>query len=130
MKLLLDTHIFIAFLNKQMDQLPSKIGNVLSDNSPELHVSVATFWEMAIKWRLGKLDFGTTLENLPDAATRGDIEILPINEHHAVAYAEPEPPTRDPFDRLLLAQCAVEDMKLVTIDAALSGHPLSATSGS
>jgi PIN domain nuclease of toxin-antitoxin system len=38
--------------------------------------------------------------------------------------------SRDPFDRLLLAQRAVEDMELVTIDAALAGHPLSATSGS
>ena len=130
MRLLVDTHIFIAFLNSQMDQLPSQIRGVLSDNSAALHVSVATLWEMAIKWRLGNLDFGTTLENLPDAAKRGDIEILPINEHHAVAHLTPEPPTRDPFDRLLLAQCAVKDMKLVTIDAALAGHPLSATSGS
>ena len=129
MKLLLDTHIFIAFLNREMDRLPSRIGYVLSNNSPELYISAATLWEMAIKSRLGKLDLGTTLENLPDAAKHGDIEILPIDEHHALASIEPEPSTRDPFDRLLLAQCLVEGMKLVTIDAALSGHPLSATTG-
>ena len=37
---------------------------------------------------------------------------------------DPEPPTRDPFDRLLLAQCAVDNLRLVTVDRALAGHPL------
>ncbi|WP_245295009.1 type II toxin-antitoxin system VapC family toxin [Pararhizobium antarcticum] len=104
------------------------MNEVLSNNSPDLYVSVATLWEMAIKWRLGKLEFGMALEDLTAAARSGDIQILAITEHHALHHVEPEPPTRDPFDRLLLAQCAIEDMRLVTIDRALANHPLSATS--
>ena len=52
------------------------------------------------------------------------LAILPINRGHAVAWVEPEPATRDPFDRMLLAQCKVEGLQLVTLDRALIGHPL------
>lgn len=79
------------------------------------------------KWRLGKLDFGMALEDLTNAARSGQIQILAINKHHALHHVEPEPPTRDPFDRLLLAQCAVDGFKLVKISKALADHPLSAT---
>ena len=34
--------------------------------------------------------------------------------------------TRDPFDRMLLAQCQVEGLRLLTIDRALVAHPLAA----
>ncbi len=52
------------------------------------------------------------------------ISLLDIDHHHVLAELDPEPATRDPFDRLLLAQCQVEGMQLVTIDRALAGHPL------
>ena len=32
--------------------------------------------------------------------------------------------TRDPFDRLLLAQCSIEELRLVTVDRALTSHAL------
>ena len=32
---------------------------------------------------------------------------------------EPEPDTRDPFDRMLLAQCEIEGLRLSTTDPAL-----------
>jgi PIN domain nuclease of toxin-antitoxin system len=38
--------------------------------------------------------------------------------------SDPEPETRDPFDRLLLAQCRVEDLQLATVDRSLTGHRL------
>jgi PIN domain nuclease of toxin-antitoxin system len=50
--------------------------------------------------------------------------MLVINPEHVLATVEPEPATRDPFDRLLLGQCQVENMRLVTLDRALSSHPL------
>lgn len=48
--------------------------------------------------------------------------ILPITAQHALADVEPVPPTRDPFDRLLRAQCAVEGLSLLTLDGALRIH--------
>lgn len=52
------------------------------------------------------------------------MSIMPIEHRHATAALDPDPATRDPFDRMLLAQCAVEELRLVTVDRALTGHPL------
>ena len=54
----------------------------------------------------------------------GRLTILRIDVPHVTALVLPEPPTRDPFDRLLLAQCQTEGLQLVTIDRALVEHPL------
>ncbi len=84
----------------------------------------ASLWEIAIKWRLGKLQLSGDLERLPDILTSGGLEIIPINERHVLVTVQPEPMTRDPFDRLLLAQCSVEELRLVTVDRALISHTL------
>jgi PIN domain nuclease of toxin-antitoxin system len=56
------------------------------------------------------------------------INLVLIDARHVLASVLPEPATRDPFDRLLLAQCQVEGLRLVTIDRALITDRLSATS--
>ena len=52
------------------------------------------------------------------------VRLLPIEARHVVAAADPEPETRDPFDRLLLAICQVDGLRLATIDRSLVKHPL------
>jgi PIN domain nuclease of toxin-antitoxin system len=73
---------------------------------------------------LGKLRISGNLELLPDIVTSAGLELIPINQHHVLAAVQPEPPTRDPFDRLLLAQCRVEELRLATVDRALASHEL------
>ena len=53
-------------------------------------------------------------------------KVAAIDERHALTSVEPEPMTRDLFDRMLLAQCQVEGLRFVTIDRALVAHPLAA----
>jgi PIN domain nuclease of toxin-antitoxin system len=86
-----------------------------------LHVSVASLWEIAIKFRLGKLALEV---QLPELVENLGLVLLAIEASHVLAAVDPEPATRDPFDRLLLAQCAVENLHLVTIDRHLTAHPL------
>ena len=124
MRLLLDTHIVLSIVNERTADLPATLRGVLADSESEFYVSVASLWEIAIKWRLGKLKLSGDLELLPDIVTSGGLELLPINEHHVLATVQPEPMTRDPFDRLLLAQCSVEELRLVTVDRALISHTL------
>ncbi len=64
------------------------------------------------------------LDAMPGAVNDTGLTILGIDIPHVITAAEPEPETRDPFDRLLLAQCQVEGLQLVTIDRALVGHRL------
>jgi PIN domain nuclease of toxin-antitoxin system len=124
MRLLLDTNVLLRIVNERTADLPAKVRRVLADPDSEFYVSVASLWEIAIKWRLGKLELSGGLEPLPDILSSAGLELIPINEHHVLAAVHPEPLTRDPFDRLLLAQCSVEELRLVTVDRALISHTL------
>lgn len=124
MRVLLDTHILLAILEQQLDRFTPGVRSLLADPTGEFYVSVASLWEIAIKWRLGKLQLTPPLKTLPNLLANMRIELIAINEHHTLIAVEPEPLTRDPFDRLLLAQCQVEGLRLVTIDHALVAHPM------
>ncbi len=124
MELLLDTHILIAMVEENIGTLPRPMQSVLAAPESVLMASVASIWEIAIKTRLGKLRLGTAPGDFPDAMFILGIELTSIELAHVVAELETETLTRDPFDRLLLAQCQVEGMRLVTLDRALVGNPL------
>ena len=87
-------------------------------------MSAASLWEIAIKSRLGKLRLRTRLGALPELLEMLGVGIIAIDARRALAAVEPEPTTRDTFDRMLLAQCQIEGLKLVTVDRALASHPL------
>ena len=100
------------------------VAALLGDRQTTGFVSVASLWETAIKARLGKLDPGMPLEDMAQSLQKIGLDLLQIDVSHVITAAKPEPDTRDPFDRLLLAQCQVEGLQLVTIDRALADHPL------
>jgi len=122
MQLLVDTNVLIPLLQNIL--LPSFISERVSDSESIIHASVASLWEIAIKSRIGKLKLKPELMELPQLLRNMKIALLTIDERHVLAEVAPEPATRDPFDRLLLAQCAVEGLRLVTMDRALAAHPL------
>lgn len=68
------------------------------------------------------------LNDIERACWTYNLEVLAITTRHVLAEVSPQPLSRDPFDRLLLAQASAEGMRLVTLDralgATLSGHPL------
>jgi PIN domain nuclease of toxin-antitoxin system len=123
-RLLLDTHIVLALLRRNFDQQFPNISKHFAAGDVTGFVSVATLWEIAIKSRLGKLETGIPLPDIPANLSSGSLEILGINVSHVLHTLDPEPHTRDPFDRLLLAQCHVEGLRLVTVDRALVDHPM------
>jgi PIN domain nuclease of toxin-antitoxin system len=124
MRLLLDTHILLSMLRQTLARDYPTVADELASPIHAAFASVASLWEIAIKARLGKLDPGMALEAITGYLGEVDVRIMSIEARHAVAIAQPEPPTRDPFDRLLLAQCQVEGLRLVTVDRALTDHPL------
>jgi PIN domain nuclease of toxin-antitoxin system len=126
MRLLLDTHVLLDLIEDRLVGLPAAVESLLKGPDNEHHLSAASLWEIAIKSRLGKLKLTPRLGSLPELLDGLGIQIVAINEHHALATVEPEPATRDPFDRMLLAQCQVEGLRLVTVDRALASHPMAA----
>lgn len=124
MKILVDTHIALAILSQNTDQLYPDIDQALTNPELEHFFSVVSLWEIAIKTRLGKLGLNLPLKHIVPYFEAIGMTVLSIQTQHVIIETDPVPQTRDPFDRLLLAQCQSENMQLVTIDQALKHHPL------
>ena len=124
MKVLIDTHIVLGLLRRDVLERYPKIAAALADPGTIVFVSVASLWEIAIKARIGKLNPGMPLADIAGYLDALGLSVLPIETAHVMTAADPLPETRDPFDRLLLAQCQVENLTLATIDQALMGHRL------
>lgn len=124
MRLLLDSNIVLPIVREEREVLSTQVNLLLSAGSNDIFVSTASLWEMAIKARLGKLPLGMPVRRLPVSVLAFGYSLLAIDQHHAVEDLLDEPATNDPFDRILLAQCQVEGMRLVTTDRALQRHPL------
>jgi PIN domain nuclease of toxin-antitoxin system len=116
-RLLLDSHIILDLL------VPEQAARE-QWSAATLFISVASLWELAIKVRQGKLTLPFDLPALDERLRRLGCTVLSVDAAHAVAEVTPWPLTKDPFDRLLLAVCSVEGLRLVTRDRLLVDHPL------
>jgi PIN domain nuclease of toxin-antitoxin system len=124
MRLLIDTNVLVPLTLGEPSQLRDDERAAVQSSDTQAVVSVASLWEIAIKVRLGKLAVGLPLDELPAYFLSIGFEELLVDRYHVLAKLQPEAATRDPFDCLLLAQCQVENMRLVTRDRALAAHPL------
>lgn len=124
MRVLLDTHVFMWWINDDA-RLSEAARELLSDGGNELLFSVASGWEMAIKIGLGKLTVTGNLGSfLSERLTENAMEVLPLSLSHAVGVTELPHHHRDPFDRLLVAQAIFEGIPLLTADPHLSQYPV------
>ena len=120
MKYLLDTNaLIVAITNPQA--LSPRYQQILADPDNDLVVSPASIWEMAIKVRLGKLDFQTdvSLEQLAVQLRRQlKVRLLPIKQRHLLHIAAlPKIAGHgDPFDLLIIAQALTENLPVLTSD--------------
>ena len=122
MRLLLDTHTFLWFIMGD-PKLSEKARALIEDTRNERLLSIASLWEMAIKHSVGKLSLGQPFEVLiPQQLERNSIEILPITVAHLTVVATLPFHHRDPFDRLLIAQAAVERLSVLTVDSAFDAY--------
>ncbi len=117
MRLLLDTH---AFLWWRIDEarLSPEVRVVVGD-ADIVYVSLASAWEIAIKTSIGKLRLANPIEQ---ELVASDFEPLPVGLRHIEHVASLPLHHRDPFDRMLVAQCQVERLTLVTADQRLQPY--------
>ena len=115
MDLLLDTHSLIWFLNGD-EKLSDKAKSEIEDSSNSKIVSIASIWEIAIKISLDKFRFPKGFKHFLNMIEDNGFEILPITFEHAIELSTLEFVHRDPFDRLLIAQCKSDNLVIVTKD--------------
>ncbi|TFY90653.1 type II toxin-antitoxin system VapC family toxin [Pseudomonas nabeulensis] len=118
MRVLLDTHILLWALTD--DPRLSRKAQRLIEDAAEIYISSATFWEMAIKVGLGKLNID--LNQTRECCLESGFVELPITTDHAVTVKDLERHHKDPFDRLIVAVALSEPMRLVTADPQVAQY--------
>ena len=123
MKLLLDTHVFLWL---QTD--PGRLGEhrrIVEDERTDLLLSAASSWEIAIKYQLGRLVLPEPPERyVPDRMRAIDARGLAVEHSHALAVAMLPSLHQDRFDRLLVAQATLLDLRIATADPAVAQYPV------
>jgi PIN domain nuclease of toxin-antitoxin system len=102
--------------------LPQEAREILEDDSNEAYYSAASIWEIAIKSALRRKDFRIDLAALLTTLPEMELLELPVKATHAASVARLPLIHRDPFDRLLIAQCISEPLTLLTNDTILKEY--------
>jgi PIN domain nuclease of toxin-antitoxin system len=118
LKLLLDTHAALWFLSGD-ERLGQSAKHHLTDGANRVLLSAAVVWEIAMKRSLGKL---VVPEEYLSLLLDAGVQALPVTIEHAAAVESLPSHHRDPFDRMLVAQAAVEGAALVSRDDALRAY--------
>lgn len=117
MRVLLDTHALLWWLAGD-SSLSAHARQIIADPANQIFVSAASAWEVATKYRIGKLPGAGPLGvDFAREVRQQGFESLPISLEHAQVAGSLVGDHRDPFDRMLIAQAREEKMALVSNDA-------------
>lgn len=120
MPVLLDTNAFLLWCEDSPD-LTRKARKTIQDQ--DCFVSFVSFWEIAIKFSLDKLRLPAPIDRyLTDQMSLNGFEQLEISFRQMMRCAALPWRHRDPFDRLLVAQCHEEDLPIVSRDAVFDSY--------
>lgn len=123
MNILLDTHIFLWYINKDR-KLSTTVRDTIRDRDNQVYLSVVSIWESIVKYQVGKLFFPESPEiYLPKQRDRYDIENLNLDESSVRRLITLPAIHRDPFDRMLVCQALEYDLIIATVDKKLLKYP-------
>jgi PIN domain nuclease of toxin-antitoxin system len=124
-RVLLDTHALLWWWTDS-PSLSSTAREVIAAPTNEIFISTASVWEIRTKQRLGKLALIPDLSvQFGELLQKSRFAVLDIGWRHALVAGGYAADHRDPFDRMLAAQSALEALPLVTRDPVFSafGNP-------
>jgi len=118
---LLDTHLILwtSFRSRNL----SEAARELLGKAPGSCFSVASLWEIAIKFALGRPNFQIDPRVLRRGLLDNGYAELSVTADHVLATVVLPPIHKDPFDRLLVAQATVEGIVLLTADPTVARYP-------
>ena len=123
MSYLLDSHTLIWTI---MDpkKLSAKVRGILEDTDNRVLVSSVSFWEIALKYSLGKLDLqGIVPEQLPEITKQTGFELIELLPDEAATYYQLDANWhRDPFDRMLIWQAIQNRWTIISKDSSVTKY--------
>ncbi|MBP3741638.1 MAG: type II toxin-antitoxin system VapC family toxin [Treponema sp.] len=116
--ILLDTHI-ILWMFEGNEKLSQKARTIISDNIDSIYYSVASMWEVQIKYGIKKMPISG--REFMHYCEQSGYHKLPVDDMHIIELGnlqreEGAIPHNDPFDRILLSQAKAEGFSFVTHD--------------
>ncbi len=124
MRLLLDTHAFLWWIADD-ERLSARARALIASDDNEIYFSAASGWEIAIKARLNRVRLPDDLERfVPAQLAANAFQVLPVHLRHALRVFHLPSLHTDPFDRMLVAQAAVEGMPILSADPQLAGYQI------
>jgi PIN domain nuclease of toxin-antitoxin system len=124
-KALLDTNVFLWCIGGRKSRLSKTAARVIEDEKSELQLSAVSLWEIAVKAQAGKLEIPMDKSYYVEhMGFLGIQTVLPVEARHIYQLLNLPPHHRDPFDRLLVAQCIAEKLPFVASDVALHRYPV------
>ena len=123
-EIMLDTHILLWMIFGD-EQLSQKARMLIKQNIGRIYYSIASMWEVQIKYMLGKMPL-SGIEFMHYCEQSG-YHKLPIDDLHVVELAglvrdEDAPPHNDPFDRIMISQAKAEGFLFLSHDSMLGAY--------
>lgn len=122
MRALLDTHTLLWWILDD-PALTQMAQTMISETDNTIVVSAATAWELAIKFRSGKLPGTANLVlNFSIEVEHEGFQVLPISAEHGIRAGLLTGLHKDPFDRMLIAQCQAENIPIISNDMIFESY--------
>jgi len=115
MNFLVDTHVLIWAI-KERKKLSRRVVEILENPDNSIFVSAITFWEIALKFSVDKLELRNILPGqFPDAAIDMGFQLLPLSPVESASFYKLILTNhKDPFDRMLIWQAIQSNLTFIT----------------
>ena len=122
MDYLVDTCALIFFL-EDSPRLPAAAARRMESGDSRCLISMASLWEIAIKASLGKLQVDyAERPDLPELLEKNGFELIAPGWEAMRRAAYLPQHHRDPFDRLLIAECQLRGCPVVSSDTKFDAY--------
>ncbi len=123
MRYLLDTHVVLWTL-LEAKKLNKRVVDIIENQNNEIYVSAISFWEISLKYSLGKINLNDVDPSLfPDIFNEMGFKVLNLKSEEAANYHKLKGKWhRDPFDKMLIIQCLENNLILISKDANIKKY--------
>lgn len=115
MDYLIDTHTLIWFIDKDQ-KISEKAKLIIKNIDINIGISIASFWEIAIKLSLQKIQLNDPLAKVIKKTRELEIEILELHTEYILKNENLPFHHKDPFDRIIITTAITEQLPIISID--------------
>lgn len=122
LRVLLDSHTLLWWILDHPALTPAA-REAISGTDNTVLVSAASAWELAIKFRAGRLpEAAELISNFSIEVDREGFQLLPITAEHGIRAGLLPGPHKDPFDRMLIAQSQSENTPIISNETIFESY--------